>query len=413
VREVGDKSPGVRLGVYLDAVHGVLDSSEDAQIGVDPADFAFVGVFLPEVGRHFESVLLSGRMLEGLAPPEFVPLPAHVELVELPHYPALTRLLAVSRAAASTFRSFWRGLGQVDIIWVFGPHPFSLVLTGLALLRRKTVVLGVRQDSVAYYRARLPSRRWAPAMIPVLVGDGLYRLLARRLQATVVGAGIARRYGGEGARVLAIIESVVSADEIAPAPRDRDWSGPIELLTVGRLDAEKNPLLLVDAIARLVARDARGWKLTWVGGGPMEEAISARAAELGVDGCIELAGWVPFGGELLALYRQAHAFVHVSLTEGVPKVLVEALASALPIVATDVGGVSELLSAGRAGLLVPANDVDALVGALEKVANEPALREELVRCGLERVQELTLEAQADRVAAFLTRGFERGRAAPC
>jgi glycosyltransferase involved in cell wall biosynthesis len=404
VTKVGDKSPGVRLGVYIDAVHGRLSSNEGAQIGVDPADYAFVGVFLPEVGRHFESLLLFGRMLEGPAPPEFVPLPAHVELVELPHYPALTRLLAVSRAAASTFRSFWRSLGRVDIIWVFGPHPFSLALIGLALLRRKRVVLGVRQDTVAYYRARLPSRRWAPAMIPVLVVDGLYRLLARRLPAVVTGPGIARRYGGEGTSVLAMIESVVSANEIAPAPRNRDWSGPIELLTVGRLDAEKNPLLLVDAIARLVARDARGWKLTWVGGGPMEEAISARAAELGVDGCIELAGWVPFGDQLIALYGQAHAFVHVSLTEGVPKVLVEALASALPIVATDVGGVSELLSAGRAGLLVPPNDLDALVGALENVANEPALRQELVRCGLDRVRELTLEGQAERVAAFLPGG---------
>jgi glycosyltransferase involved in cell wall biosynthesis len=340
-------------------------------------------------------------MLEEPAPEHFALLPEGVELVELPHYPALTHLPAVSRAAASTINVFRRSLDRVDTVWIFGPHPFSVALIGLALLHRKRVVLGVRQDTVSYYRARLPNRRWAPAMLPVRALDAFYRLLARGMPAVVTGPQIARRYGGEGTRVLAMIESVVRSDEVAKSPRDRDWRGPIELLTVGRLDAEKNPLLLVDAFARLASRDARGWKLTWVGGGPMEETIRARAAELGVEASIELVGWVPFGPALLELYARAHAFVHVSFTEGVPKVLVEALASAMPIVATDVGGVSELLDGGLAGLLVAPNDLEGLVEAVEKIANDPALRHEIVSHGLRRVRELTLEAQAGRVASFI------------
>jgi glycosyltransferase involved in cell wall biosynthesis len=392
-----------RLGIYIDAVHGRV-ADDSSRIATDPADYAFVGVFLPEVGRHFDSLLLFGRMIDGPTPEEFAPIPAHVEFVELPHYPTLTRLAAVGRAAASTIRSFRRNLSRVDTVWIFGPHPYSVVMIGLAFLHRKRIVLGVRQDTLSYYRARLPSRRWAPAMIPVRILDAIYRAVARRAQAVVTGPGIARRYGGEDDHVLAMIESVVRADDVAQAPRNLDWSGPVELLTVGRLDAEKNPLLLVDSFARLVREDPRGWKLTWVGGGPMEQAIRLRAAELGVEASIDLVGWVPFGDDLLGLYNRAHAFVHVSLTEGVPKVLIEALASALPIVATDVGGVGELLDGGRAGMLVPPDDSAALVAAIERVANDSLFREQLVIHGIERVRELTLEAQAQRVARFIAGG---------
>ena len=66
-----------------------------------------------------------------------------------------------------------------------------------------------------------------------------------------------------------------------------------------------------------------------------------------------MTGFIPFGPGLLERYRDAHAFVHVSLTEGLPQVLYEAMGSGLPIVATDVGGVSDALEGGQAGLVVP------------------------------------------------------------
>jgi hypothetical protein len=80
--------------------------------------------------------------------------------VRLPDYGSLRRLPAVARAAVRTTGAFWRGLAEVDVVWAFGPQPFELLLVTLGLLRRKRVVLGVRQDTPAYFRARLPSARW-------------------------------------------------------------------------------------------------------------------------------------------------------------------------------------------------------------------------------------------------------------
>ena len=141
----------------------------------------------------------------------------------------------------------------------------------------------------------------------------------------------------------------------------------------------------------------------------MEEAIRERAAELGVTDRINLIGFVPFGPELLDLYRRAHAFVHVSMTEGVPKVLVEALGCATPIVATDVGGVRDVLDDGRAGLLIPPADLPALVAAIRRMSSDAALRERLVLRGLELAQELTLETQSQRVAGFIAGEIDKER----
>ena len=392
---------GQRLGIYIDTVHRVFESQEGPRIATDPADFAFVGIFLPTVGSRVGSLLLFGRTHPGELG-EYVPLPPEVDLVELPHYGDLRQLPSVARAFVGTAKSFWKGLERVDTVWIFGPHPFGLMFALMAGLRRKEIVLGVRQDTMAYFRSRLPSRRWAPLLLGAHVLDASYRLLSRRVKTIVTGPAIARRYGSSRPQVFVMWESVVRSEDVAPGPRDQPWDGPIELVTVGRLDPEKNPLLLVEAVAALNGEDGGRYSLTWVGGGPMEQAIRERAEQLGVADRIDLVGFVPFGPELLDLYRRAHAFVHVSMTEGVPKVLVEALGCATPIVATDVGGVSDLLDGGRAGLLVPPADLDALVAAIRRISADSELRERLVVNGLEVARELTLETQSQRVAGFIS-----------
>ncbi len=73
---------------------------------------------------------------------------------------------------------------------------------------------------------------------------------------------------------------------------------------------------------------------------------------------------MPFGTGLIEAYRAADVFVHISLTEGSPQVLTEAMAAGTPVVGTDVGSVAAALDGGRAGLVVPPDDVDALADAV-------------------------------------------------
>ena len=131
----------------------------------------------------------------------------------------------------------------------------------------------------------------------------------------------------------------------------------------------------------------------------MEDELRGRLRELGVEDRAELLGYLPIHGGLMDRYRSANAFLHVSWTEGMPQVLLEAFAAGTPVVATAVGGVPE--AAGDAALLIPPGDPDAAAAALGRIAADPELRRELVTKGIERVRGRTLEAESARVARFL------------
>lgn len=386
-----------RLGVYLDDVYRVTEHAGRRRVSTDRSFLLFV----VEVGDAFDALVLFGRAASATEDAEYV-INEDVELVELPHYSSLRSFFEVLPTVTGTVRAFWRGLGRVDVLWVFGPHPFAALLAVMAAARGRKVVLGVRQHSIQLYDARVSGWRRVPSLAAVHALDGLFRLLSRRMKVTVQGAELAQHYGS-GREVLPMTESIVAASELNEPVAARDWSGQIELLTVGRFETEKNPLLLVEALARLEEETPGRYRLTWVGRGPLEEEVMARAAALGVDRLIELHGYIPFDAGLLDLYRRAHVFVHVSLSEGMPKVLIEALVCGTAVVATDVGGVSDALDDGEAGLLVPPDDLDALVDAIRRITDEPTLRDGLVQRGSELARGLTLEAQAERVVSFIQR----------
>ncbi len=374
----------LRLAIYSDAWYR---RTEDGIY----ADRALV-VFLAGIARHLRRTVLIGQLDPDLPrlhyrvedPIEFVPLPSYPSLLSPRSLPAMARSVA----------RFWRVLDDVDAVWLLGPHPLCLVFALLAALRRRRVLLGVRQDFPVYVRSRHPGRRAVHAAADLL--EGAYRLLARRCPTVVVGPQLARNYA-RARYLLPIYVSLVRESQLVDSERadERAPDGRLELFTVGRLETEKNPLMLADVLARLDPR----WHLTICGEGPLEDELRERLRELGVEDRARLQGYLPVNGGLMDLYRSSYAFLHVSWTEGVPQVLLEAFAAGAPVVATAVGGVPDM--AGDAALLVPAGDPDAAAAALGRLADDPDLRQALIERGLERVRSRTLEAESTRVAAFL------------
>ncbi len=386
----------MRLGLYIDATYRRRPSDGRVLTSFETLPFLRFGC---EVGSHFSSLVVFGREApEGGA--EEHPLPEGVGLAPLPFYPNLAQVPKVASAAVRTVFAMWRGLGGVDAVWVFGPHPFGLVLALLALVRRRRVVLGVRQDTMRYFRSRLRRPATAPLLAPLWLLDRAWRALARAVPVTVVGEELEHRYRGPRPGVLSMQISLVRSADVAAAPRSEPLRDEPRLLTVGRVDAEKNPLLLVEAVAALRAAGVAVHS-TWVGSGPLVEAVRARAAELGVADAIELPGFVPPGEGLIARYRDADAFVHVAVTEGVPQVLMEALACATPVVATGVGGVPRALEEGAAGLVVPPRDRDALVAAIRELVGDEEGRRRRAARGIELARERSLDVEGARVARWL------------
>jgi glycosyltransferase involved in cell wall biosynthesis len=378
----------VRLAVYTDYEYrsdGVRRYGERAFV-----------VFLKEVGRGVERMVLVGR-LDPRPGSSHYPLDDDTELVGLPHYESLANPVAVARSLISSVARFWRLLGEVDTVWVLGPYPHSVLLALLTIARRRRLVLGVRQDMPAYVRSRRPDRRWMHVSADVL--EAMWKLLARRHAVVVVGPELERKYR-RSRRLLQTEVSLVSERDLASSAdvAARSYDGELTVLTVGRIDTEKNPLLLVDILGELLAAGRR-WRLIVCGEGPLQGPLEQRLSERSLRDRVELPGYVPIDGGLFDLYRSSHAFLHVSLTEGFPQVLTEAFASRLPVVATAVGGVPA--AADGAALLVQPNDARAAARALEQIVADAALRERLIAAGSQRLRNGTLEAASARVRSFL------------
>jgi glycosyltransferase involved in cell wall biosynthesis len=384
----------MRVGVYSDLLYREHE-------GTVSTDLSFVRLVASLPPRVSEVVVFGRLHPEPGREPYALPHDG-VRFVPLPYYPSVWAAGAVARSVAGSCRTLARELEGLDALWLFGPNPLVLPFALVARARGVPLALGVRQDYPAYVAARAPgSRRW-PAIAAAHALERSFRLLARRAPTVALGEELARSYRGGRAGVLATGFSLVRAGDVVPLDEAlaRSWDGELRLLTVGRLDAEKNPLLLPEIVARLDAR----WHLTVVGEGPLREEVLRHAREAGASDRIELVGHVENGPPLWERYRSSHAFLHVSLTEGLPQVLFEAQAAGLPVVATDVGGVR----AGFAGsaLVVPARDPAAAAAALARLAADSRLRAELIRSSIEHARVETLDAQLDRIVAFLRSELE-------
>jgi glycosyltransferase involved in cell wall biosynthesis len=143
------------------------------------------------------------------------------------------------------------------------------------------------------------------------------------------------------------------------------------ILTVARLVPIKNVRLLIDAVAILRHRLA-AVHLVIVGDGSEAQALKHHAGSLGVADAITFAGYVPHG-ETPPFYRTANVFALSSDFDNSPNVVLEAMASGLPVVTTDVGGVRELVADRTGGAVVRPNDAADLAAALEKYLASPQI----------------------------------------
>ncbi|BAK65546.1 putative glycosyltransferase [Sphingobium sp. SYK-6] len=164
----------------------------------------------------------------------------------------------------------------------------------------------------------------------------------------------------------------------------RDHAGR-HFLAVGRLSPQKNFALLLEAFARIARPDDR---LTIVGEGPLREALTRQAQDLGIAGQLELPGHCH---PVDPWFARADAFILSSDFEGLPAVLVEALAAGLPIVATDCAVTIPSMIEG-AGRLVPVRDATALAAAMDAIGDDPVD----VPAMRARAARFTLEATIDQ-----------------
>lgn len=179
-----------------------------------------------------------------------------------------------------------------------------------------------------------------------------------------------------------------------------DAAAPVEgavrrLVCVGRLSKEKGQLLLLQAAARVRSSTSQPFQIVLAGDGPQRAQVQALIESLGLQDCVSITGWLDAAGvqEQLA---QASALVVPSLSEGLPVVIMEAMASGRPVIAPYLAGIPELVLHERTGWLFPASDVQALAEMMVScLAMDTATLARLGQAGRERVWQMhDVDAQA-------------------
>lgn len=233
-------------------------------------------------------------------------------------------------------------------------------------------------------------RRWNKA-------DGVI-VPSRRMRRRLVGIGL------DGSRIHVIPYGV---EVPAATTRTRERNAGYRYLAVGRLVTKKAPLLTLEAFD-LVRRDHGDARLDLVGDGPLLEEVEAFVAERALGPSVTLWGAQPHD-VVRQLFNQADVFVQHSRIdpatgdeEGLPVAILEAMAHALPVVATRHAGIPESVLEGETGLLVDEGDVRGMAAAMEALAADVPRARSLGEAGRRRaIAEFSLERQCARLTELL------------
>ena len=179
-----------------------------------------------------------------------------------------------------------------------------------------------------------------------------------------------------------VLRNGVDLTRFRPARKPVSADGEVRGICVARLNEVKDHATLLRA-TRQVVDEYPGFRLDLVGDGPTDAAVRAGIAQMGLGGHVACLGARHDVAELLG---NSDMFVLSSRSEGICVAILEAMASGLPVVATDVGGNSEVVISGETGFLVPAGSPDELARAMMALIKSPTLRREMGQAGRNRVE---------------------------
>ncbi|MCZ7566031.1 MAG: glycosyltransferase family 4 protein [Burkholderiales bacterium] len=299
-----------------------------------------------------------------------------MELVQVngPYRPAcvgrVPGLRAVFRLVPYLFR-VWRAAGRADLLHVMANsgwswHLFAAPAIWAGALLRTPVVVNYRGGEAQAFL-----QRSAKYVLPTM----------SRASKLIVPSGFLRRiFAGHGI-CAEIVPNIVDLTRFFPEPRGN--RSP-HLVVTRNLEEIYDLPTAIRAFTRVRAVSPAA-RLTIAGTGPCRTALENLCARLGVADAVSFAGRVE-NEAIPALYRSADLMLNPSTVDNMPISLLEAMASGVPVVSTDVGGIPDLVRNGETALLVPARDPDAMAAAAIRVISDPALARSLVAAGLERAR---------------------------
>ena len=289
----------------------------------------------------------------------------------------LPGLRAVFRLVPYVF-ACWRLLGRCRVVHLMANsgwswHLFAAPVLILAPWRSTPVIVNYRGGEAHAFFER--SFRWVN---PVM----------RRAASIVVPSGYLQQVFREFGLDTLVVPNIIDLD-LFGAARASDGQGdghdkPFVFVITRNLERIYGIDVAIRALAVLRERGLEV-ELEIAGSGPEERALAALATELQVHDAVRFLGRLN-REEVAALYRRADAALNPTTVDNMPNSVIEALASAVPVISSDVGGVPYIVTHEESALLVPVGDVNELASAMQRLLQSPELRTHLTAAGLESVK---------------------------
>jgi glycosyltransferase involved in cell wall biosynthesis len=343
---------GIRVVVVDDNPHV---SWQGLVYPVNATFHRFLSAVLDVPGSPVTSIVHCVPLREATEAPRTLPLDERLTVMGTEPFDGIAGFLrrapAITRRNAPILRA---ALAEADLLWLKVPASNALLATWLARrarVARFVYVAGSAREVVAGQRRGLLGSLAARTVAAAY--DGIGRLVAVGGRRVVVGEGI----------VTSLVDPAEIRDPAGPWPRE---AGRLQLAWAGRLAAGKGIETLLDALTRLDASVT----LDLLGDGSARDELEARARALGVLERVTFAGYVAARGPYLDRLAAADLFVFPSPAEGFPKVVLDAMAVGVPVIASPVGALRELSSANMIETVSAGNSA-RLEAAIRRLVEDP------------------------------------------